>query len=218
MAGIALEDLLDVGHRAGHVLPRQAEHEIAVECFEAAGARVGDGSQRLTRTVDTPEGGQTLVVETLDAQRQAVDPGGAQIGEAGVFSGAGVSFQGDLAVCGQTEPVVEGGQHPGDGVRRKQARRAAAEEHALDGPAFLGRGQRPVGQQGVDIGVLRQARRCPMRVEVAVGAFAHAPGQVDIGRQRHGVAPCDREVGRVSRCGRGHAIAPRAAASRGHDG
>src|SRR3546814_4330440 len=74
-----------------------------------------------------------------------------------------------------------------DGLGREQARRAAAEEHAVHGAAP---GQRQVmvqvRQQRLD--VLRERWRAAgaaefVRVEIAVRALAYAPGQVDVERQ-----------------------------------
>ncbi|MNC53220.1 hypothetical protein D3C75_1026130 [compost metagenome] len=86
---------------------------------------------------------------------------------------------------GEAQAPLDAAEQAVEGARREQAGRAAAEE---DRPqlAAMGGGQVgvEVGEQGVDVGFFRQFRAGGVGVEVAVRAFAHAPRDVDIQRQR----------------------------------
>src|SRR5690606_3355997 len=139
----------------------------------------------LGAVVDAAQPLQAAVVETLDAEADPVHPGGAVVLEAAVFGGAGVGLERHLQAGREPQPGAGALQEAVDLRRWKQAWRAAAEEHAVHGAAP---GQRQVvvevGQQRVDVAVERQRPARLVRVEVAVRALAHAPGQVHVQRQR----------------------------------
>jgi hypothetical protein len=86
-----------------------------------------------------------------------------------------------------------------DGLRREQAGRAAADEDAGNFPApDLGHSLFQVAQQGVQIsGLGNPANPAARRVgiEIAIGALAHAPGNMDVqgqGRRRLQAAVHDK--------------------------
>jgi hypothetical protein len=177
---------LDVVQRHRQVLAGQGVHQVEVDVVEAGVLRQLHRGPGLRAVVDPPEPAQAAVVETLDAQAQAIDAGAAVVLEAAVLGGAGVGFQRDLAARCETQACAGPLQQAVDLVGREQTRGAAAEEHAVHGPAP---GQRQVvvqvGEQRVH--VLREGRATGapelVRVEVAVGTLAHAPGQVHVQRQ-----------------------------------
>src|SRR5690606_24130921 len=141
----------------------------------------------LGAVVDPPQPLQAAVVEALDAEAEPVDAGCQVVGKPAVFGSAGVGFQGDL------EPGHEaqaGGGALEEAVNRcggEQAGGAAAKEDGVDGTA-PGQGQVvvEVGEEGVDVGVKGEFAAGLVRVEVAVGAFSYAPGEVDVEGERRG--------------------------------
>ena len=50
-----------------------------------------------------------------------------------------------------------------------------------------------IGHQRAHIAIDRQLVRCAVRIEIAIGSFAYAPGQVDVQRKRR------RQHGRIIR-------------------
>ena len=140
---------------------------------------------RLGGAVDAAECLQVVVVEALDAERQAIDAGGAEAGEFLRFDRARVGFQRDFGVRRQHRQRPEGGEQFVDGGRRQQAGRAAAEEDADHRPAPDQRQRRlQVGNQRIDILALGDRARRLVRVEIAVRALLDAPRDVHIERQR----------------------------------
>ena len=75
-----------------------AVHEVQVEVVETGGARPVGGADGFLAPVDTPQGLELGVLETLDADRQPIDAQAAIGDELGLLEGAGVGFQGDLDV------------------------------------------------------------------------------------------------------------------------
>src|SRR5690606_27370830 len=130
---------------------------------------------------------QAAVVKALDAEAEAIDPGRQVVGKAAVLGCARVGFQGDLEAGHEAQAGGGTLQEAVDGGGREQAGGAAAEEHGVDG-AVPGQGQVvvEVGEQGVDVGVEGEFAAGLVRVEVAVGAFADAPGEVDVEGQGWG--------------------------------
>ena len=51
------------------------------------------------RRMGAAEEGERLVVEALQAEREAIDPGGAKVGEAGGLDRIGIGFERDLDVA-----------------------------------------------------------------------------------------------------------------------
>ena len=160
-------------------------HEIDVDAGKARAVGEVDGGPRRSGIVDAAEPHQRRVVEALHTNRQPVDAGGAKTGEASGVGRAGVRFKRDFGIGGDGEARVNARQRSGDGVRAEQARRAAPKEnrlHLTTGPlrCFLV----DVPQQLRDVLVFRQVAGQGVRVEIAVRAFAHAPGKVHVDRQR----------------------------------
>jgi hypothetical protein len=132
-------------------LARQAVHQVEVEGLEMLAGQLR-GTLGFVGAVDAAEGFQVIVVEALDAERQAIDAGGAETGKLLGLDRAGVGFQRDLGVRRQHGQRPEGGDQFVDGGGREQAGRAAAEEDGLHRPAPDQRqGRLQVGDQGGDV-------------------------------------------------------------------
>ena len=196
------ERLLRVGECLFDGLSRQAVHQVEVEIVEVMrGER--RGAARLSGVVDAAERLELRRIEALDAERQAVDAGRTEGGELVGLDGAGVGFQRDLRVVHQRQAGADGGEQRVERLGGKQARRAAAEEDA-DDPAAPDERQRrfQVGDQRGDVLGFRQAVAQRMRIEVAVRALLHAPGNVHVERQRQRCAEFQRAVMRRRSRGR----------------
>src|SRR3546814_7723442 len=94
---------------------------------------------------------QATVVETLDAEAQAVHAGGAITFEAAVLGGAGIGLQGDLATRGEAQAAAGLLQEGVDRLGREQRWRAAAGEHRQH--------RAPQGQRQVVVEVGDQDRK-----------------------------------------------------------
>ncbi|KAG1452868.1 hypothetical protein G6F57_015856 [Rhizopus arrhizus] len=179
------EGAFKIGLGAGQGLFRQRVHQVDVEIVVARVLRHLHRALGLATVVDAAQALEHRVVETLDAEAEAVHAGRAVAVEAAVFGGARVGFQGDLGIGREAQARAGLLQEAVDRFRREQAGRAATEEHAVHHPSP---DQRQVlvqvAQQRVDVGIERQLALGLVRVEVAVGAFAHAPRQVHVQRQR----------------------------------
>ncbi len=57
-----------------------------------------DGADGLATTVNATDFAEHVVVETLYADGQAIDPGRAELAEAPLFDGAGIGFQRDFHI------------------------------------------------------------------------------------------------------------------------
>ena len=126
------------------------------------------------------------VVETLHADRQPVDARLRKRPKTLALEGAGVGLERDLAGRLQRQQAAHARQQGVDAVGRKQARRAATDEHADDRSAPHQRQRRlEVGPQGLQVTRFGQSG-CGdlMRVEIAIRAFGQAPRQVHVQRQR----------------------------------
>ncbi|KAG0743938.1 hypothetical protein G6F24_016171 [Rhizopus arrhizus] len=135
--------------------------------------------------MDAPQLLQLGIVETLDAQREARDATGRVVANAAGLGGAGVRLHGDLGIRPYIQTGAQHGQQFVQPCRRQQAGRAATEEHAVHHPSPDQRqGLVQVAQQRVDVGIERQLALGLVRGAVAGGAFAHAPRQVHVQRQR----------------------------------
>ncbi len=178
---------LQVVQGAGQVLARQRVHQVEIEIVDAGAAQFGHGALDVARHVDAPQGGEPGIVETLRAERHAIDSLGRVLGEATVLDRAGVRLERDLRVGGERQHAACVRQHLADRSRREQAGRAAAKEHGHDlATARLVRGKLEVTLQRRDVWLLGDARRGHgVRIEIAVRALAHAPGQVHVQRQRN---------------------------------
>ena len=98
----------NVGARLLRALARQPVHQIEIEVVEIL-ARDVDGAARLVLIVDAAERLEVRSVETLDADRQAVDAGRAVGTEFFSFEGAGVGFERDFRVDRQRQPRAHRG-------------------------------------------------------------------------------------------------------------
>jgi hypothetical protein len=139
--------------------------------------------------MDAAEPLQLVVVEALHAEGNAVDAGRQIAVETAVLDGAGIGFQRDLGIGSQRQALAYAIEQALDQLRREQAGRAAAEEHADYRPADAGQAFErcakidtigiQIGQQMVDVvGVRRRLAAQTMRVEIAIRAFLHAPRHV----------------------------------------
>ena len=168
-------------------LPRQRVHQVEVEGVEGRG-RLGQRLARLAGAVNATEPLQLRVVEALHAHRQPRDAGLPEALEALALEGAGVGLQRDLAAGLQRQAGAHVGDQLADLLGVEQAGRAATDEDADDGPTPHQR-QRglQVGAQRGEVGLRgvggQRAILHFMRVEVAIRAFAQAPGQVHVQRQ-----------------------------------
>jgi hypothetical protein len=151
--------LREVGLEVLERLARQRVHQVEVEGVEGAGG-LFHGGDGLGAVVHAAERRQVLVVEALHAHRQARDAGGAVRAKAVALEGAGVGFERDLAIGRELEARAHIAEQAVDGLRRKQAGRAAADEDGVDGaaPDERQRGVQ-VGQQRIDVA---RPRECPL--------------------------------------------------------
>ena len=177
-----------VGFRHRQGLAGQGVHQVEIEILEPRLPRQRDRIDRLAAVVDAAQPCQAAVVETLDAEAQPVDAGLPVVPEASVLGGAGVGLECDLGIGREAQARRGAFEEPGDRRGRKQARRTAAEEHAVHRAAP---DQRQVlieiGQQRIHVGIERRRAALEfVRVEIAVRTLSHAPGQVHVQRQRRG--------------------------------
>ena len=89
-----------------------------------------DGAPGLPVVVNAAKRLEMRRVEALDAERQAIDAGGAKGGELFCFDRAGVGFERNLGVRQHGEARAEGGQQRIERLPGEQAGRTAAEEDA----------------------------------------------------------------------------------------
>ncbi len=124
-------------------------------------------------------------VETLDANRQAVDSAGRIAAEFFCLEGAGVGLHGDLGAGFERQQAADVGHQSIQPLRRHQARRTAADKNRHD-PAAPYQRQRllQISPQRIKIRALGQLATGLVRVEVAVRTLAHAPGEMHVQRQR----------------------------------
>jgi hypothetical protein len=96
-----------------------------------------------------------------------------------------IGFQRDLGVGQQRNARANAGEQTVDRGGGKQARRAAAKENGRDlASPDAGQRELEIGQQRVDVRVLRHVAARLVRIEVAIRAFAHAPRDVRVQRER----------------------------------
>ena len=184
----------DIVQRARQILPRQRVHQVQIDVVEAGRARLSEGLFCLAGGVDPAQPPEHGVVETLHAKRQAVDARLAVAVEVAVFDRAGIGLERDLAVAGQVQARAHAFEKARDLRAIEKAGRAATEEDADDlapgcGRAEIGQIRVEVGQQGIHIPRIRRLPAHAVRVEVAIGTLAHAPGHVHVQRQRDRAEP-----------------------------
>ena len=165
-------------------LIRQREHQVEIDVVEVC-LRNLDGAARLTTVVNASERLQVGFVETLDADRQSIDACLAKAAKLFCFKGAGIGFHGDLSITRERDARTHGGEDFIDARCRKQAWRAAAEEHGVYAPAPDIR-QRviEIRDECVDVAALGNIALALVAVEITVGALAHAPWDMDVERKR----------------------------------
>ena len=135
--------------------------------------------------MDAPELLQRLVGKALCTQGDAIDAGSAIACEAAVLDRARIGLERDLDILGKLEPGSQLHQQPRQGLRREQAGCAAAEEHAGDLATLHGLTLRfEIPEQRRDVVGLGHLAVQGVRIEVAIRAFAHAPGEMHVQRQR----------------------------------
>lgn len=162
----------------------QAVHQVQIEVVKAGGTRHVGGADGLVAIVDAPQRLELVGLEALHADRQAIDAELAIVAKLGLLEGTRIGFQSDLDVIGEADPSLQPGEDALQRRRAEQAWRAAAEEDRCQpAPLHLFDILIQVGQQCVDIGGFRQLGAGGVGIEVAVRAFAHAPGDVHVRRQ-----------------------------------
>ena len=177
-------------------LAGQAVHQVEIEVVEVRGGDL-DRAPCFVAIVDAAERFQMRRVEALDAEREPVDAGGAEGGELVGFHCAGVGFERDLRLGQERQAHADRRQQLVERFAGKQARRATAEEDAryLASPDQRQR-RLKIGDQRRDVLGLGNAAACLVRVEVTVGAFLHAPGNVHVQGERQRVAKLQAVAGR----------------------
>ena len=122
-------------------------------------------------------------IEALDSDRQPIDARRPIRGELLRFEGARIRFERDLGVRGERQPRTDSTQDCVDAARREEARRAAAEEDALDAATpHLRQRALEIGHERLDVALLGQDPARLVRIEVAIGALPDAPRDVNVER------------------------------------
>ena len=133
--------------------------------------------------MDAAQVPQPVRAQALHPQGQAVDPGRAIGREVGRVRRARIGLQGDFGRRVQGQALANAGQQPGDGGPGEEAGGAATDEEGDQGrqPRSQPR-QIPIeiAEQGLHIGLLGDGLAGGMGIEVAIGALANAPGDVDV--------------------------------------
>jgi hypothetical protein len=165
-------------------LLRQRIHQIEVDVVKVILRNVYRTSG-LISIMDAPQRFQMRLVKTLYAQRQSVHTGIAKALEFIRLDRAGIGFQRNFGIDIQRQQHAHRAENSIHRLRRKQAGRTAADKHAVYlAPPDQWQRHFQVANQRIDIGCFRHFTARLMRIEIAVGTFAHAPGNMDIQRQR----------------------------------
>src|SRR5438094_874639 len=176
--------LLDVGPRHRKRLARQPVHQVEIHVVEAL-ERHSDGAPGFVRAVDAAESREHAIVKALHADRDAVHARLPEAGEARRFDRARIRFERDFRARLERQARAHAGKQRLDRSGREQARRAATDEYADDASSPHGRKKIfKVIDQLPNVLALGELTAALVRVEVAVRAFAHAPGDVNIERER----------------------------------
>ena len=167
---------------------RPALRGLAGTGIDQVEGETGEGrARRLDRlprgrdVVQAPEGAEVVVVERLDAERDAVDPGGAVAAEALRLDARGIGLERHLGIRRHGPVRRDRVEDRADGRRRHQRRRAPAEEDARHGPArgAVGGGG-DLADEGGGVACLVRRLVADVRIEVAVGALRGAERPMDI--------------------------------------
>ena len=176
-------------------LPGHVVQEVERHGRDARLASRVDGGSDVVRPVPPAQPPEQARIERLRAHRQAVDPGRDEGAGIPALVGPRVGLDRDLRAVGEPETLARERHEAGDGRRRQQGRRPAADVQGVEGepPRPEGRVERirpqpDLRQQGVR--ERRHARPRPARGgtrvddEVAVRAQRDAERDVDVERNR----------------------------------
>ncbi len=188
----------------------QTVHQVQVEVIEPCLSRHARRTHGFVTVVDAAEGLKLFLLKALDTDRQPIDPQLAIGDKLLLLEGARIRLKGDFDVGGERDALFDALQQTPEGFGAEQARRPATEENRSQLTA-IHRMQIliEIGQQRVDVFLLRQHRAGGVRVEIAIRAFAHTPRNVDVQRQGRqswqrrprrgrGAADNQRRRGRIS--------------------
>ncbi len=158
---------------------RDAEDQIGGDVFETRLAGFAQGVERLARRMAAVHQPQAVVVERLDADRDAVEARFAQRREVARIQIVGVGFEGGLLRAAAIEQLLGAPEQSAQRLRRAERGGAAAEVARADRFAaqVVAAGLQLAGE-GCDQCV--HAVQLDALVEVAVGADALAEGYVEI--------------------------------------
>src|SRR6185503_1279193 len=124
-------------------------------------------------------------LEALDADGQAIHAGRVIAGEAIAFEGPRVGFERDFGIRDERQPRANPREERVDGGFVEHARRSSADEDRLNLPSPDARQRElEVGEQGLDVLVLRNVAAYLVRIEIAIRALSHAPWNVHVQRER----------------------------------
>ncbi len=170
-------------------LVRQTVHQVEVEAAQAEAAGETCCALGLLRAVDPPQALQLRFAKALYADGDAVHPGALIINEAIGLHGTRVGFHGDFRPGGQRQAGADAIQQGLHGRAGQQARRTAADKNSAYFPSLgILRISLQIVQQMLDVVIMRHLAFQRMRIKIAVRAFLHAPGNMDIETQRRQIS------------------------------
>src|SRR6266850_5721778 len=160
---------------------------IGVDQIEAKALEIGllHRAQRSLRFLGGMNASEKLEqpgLKRLHADADAVDAGVTVTEEIFAIDGAGIRFQSDFAIGLTGKPCGDRREKLTDALWCEGGRRAAAEKNALHGSAapFGSTAEEfELAQQSISVALLWDLRH-DVRVEVAVGTFADAVGNMDV--------------------------------------
>ena len=175
--------------------------------------------ERLFGCVHAAERLQALIVERLNAERQAIDAGCAVAREVLGLDARGIGFERDLRIGCDVPMLGDGVDDGGDARGPHQRRRSATEEDARHAPPRRKRGEmRKLGKIGGEEPGFVDAAVAHMGVEVAIGAFGAAERPVHIDTERYAHDPPPWGEGGAKNANLTPLRAPRARAPQGGSG
>ncbi|MNT12013.1 hypothetical protein D3C72_1469210 [compost metagenome] len=174
-----------VGQGIVQGLIRQAMHQVQVEVVEPGLPRHTGGAYGFVTVVNPSQGLELFLLKALNTDRQAIDPQFPVRHELVLLECPRIGFQRDFDVAGKRNALFDAFEQTTQRISAEQAWRAATKENraqltTINGVQVL----IEIGQQCVDVLFFRQHGAGGVGVEVAIRAFAHAPRDVDIQRQR----------------------------------
>jgi hypothetical protein len=125
----------------------QAVHQVQIQVVEAGPARNGGGAQRIVPAVNAAFA-RSLIAKALYADRQAIHTGFAKGREAACLNRARIGLQRDLDIRPRARCAPDAVEQRAHRITGKQARCAAAHEHADHAPTL--------GHPGFGIQILQQ--------------------------------------------------------------